>query len=107
MAGRRRFGFEQRDELCERYFASFHFRPRIGVGIARIQAANEIVGQSGLDFVAPERLEGAAENYAAEVPKDGAWGRRCPNFVSFHSGATVFTLFLPHSAPISTPSIGV
>jgi hypothetical protein len=92
-----RFFLEQGDEAIERNLAAFHFRPRIAVGIARIEAADEVLGQAGLAFVAVKCLEGAAENDPAEIPQDGE-GVFCK--ARIHGGATVFTLFLPQSALI-------
>ena len=87
-----RFFLEQIDEALERNLAAFHFRPGIGVAVARIEAADEIFGKADFGLVTAERLEGAGEDHSAEVPQDGARGF-C--MARIHGGATLFTLFLP------------
>ncbi len=58
-ADRLGLGLEQVDEARERDLASFHFRPGICIGIARVQAANEIFGKTRLcgDFCECQRAE--------------------------------------------------
>jgi len=80
------------DEAFEGNLAAFHFCPRIGVAIARIEAADEIFGKSDLGLIAIEGLERAGEDHAAEIPQHSARGFCMPNI---HGGATLFTLFLP------------
>src|SRR6267142_2702046 len=60
-----------RNAAFERNLASFHLCPGIGVGIARIEATDEIFGKAGLRLIAIEGVEGAAEDDPAKVPQHG------------------------------------
>ena len=59
---------EQFDEAFEGNLAAFHFCPRIGVAIARIEAADEIFGKSDLGLIPIEGLERAARGSRRRNP---------------------------------------
>src|SRR3546814_1011450 len=51
-------------------FRSFELRPRIAVGVPRVDAAHEVARQSALLFQPVERLERRGGDDAAEVEDD-------------------------------------
>src|SRR3546814_11002103 len=58
-------------------FRSFELRPRIAVGVPRVDAAHEVARQSALLFQPVERLERRGGDDAAEVEDDGGKAHGC------------------------------
>ena len=66
-----RFGFvrEQSIELVGPDVVSLEQRPRVGVGIGRVHAANEVGRKAIRGFVSVERFERTRQDHAAEIPE--------------------------------------
>ena len=75
VAGGTRLGLEQQAELVERHLTALELRPRIGVGVRRVQLPDQAVGQAPFLLVARERLERRRQDDATEVEQRGANGR--------------------------------
>ena len=58
-------------ELVERHVAALELRPRVAVGVGRVERPQEAVRQAALAFVAGERLKRAREDHATEVEECG------------------------------------
>ncbi|QXC62528.1 hypothetical protein KSP35_06925 [Aquihabitans sp. G128] len=75
--GARRLLFERRCEPVEVDLAALELRPRVGVGIGGVHAADEVDGKAVVDLVAGERVEGARQDHAAEVEQCCGHGHGC------------------------------
>jgi hypothetical protein len=59
---------EQRVETGGVDLGALEAGPGVGVGIGRIDRADEVVGQATLDLITPEGLERRGGEHAAEIP---------------------------------------
>ena len=72
---RRGFGLERLDEPVEGQLAALEARPRVRVGVGRVDRADQPLGQPGTALVRRERVEGRREDDPTEVEQHRSHGR--------------------------------
>jgi len=82
MPGSQRLGLEGFDELVPGELAALEPGPRVGVGVGRVEGADEVLWQAGLGFVDREAVEGAVEDDATEIEEHGAHLAPGPHLLS-------------------------
>src|SRR5690606_26005580 len=87
MTGCGGLGLELAVELLQRQLAALEASPGIVVGIGSVDAAQEVPGQTMFLLETAERLEGAAGDDSAKIPKNGLDRHYSRFLVARHGGA--------------------